>query len=322
MLVELRRPDGTQRARGRSDVEDLVSRLRAPGRLCALTAGRGWDGFVQTDSHRCSGARVRLPAGENSELELGAGRRPPARAAARGGPGPTAEVVQTGVGAALGGHHRRMPSNGVAIVVASVSALFTGSNMLISAATYRRGGPRVKLRANRLPLNSHMALLTGKEYYLKPVIHVHLINRSSSPLTVESVYLEPLHTWMERLARWSMVADASWGGEIRKVEFLQGGDKKEIPPFGGVRWVLVEPKSKLPELDNWWMRHSVAKHPHITVRLTNGVDVQSGKVSNWRAFSITRVTKTGAMVVRSRNRPSFTIGPAPDVQLSFDDLEE
>jgi hypothetical protein len=41
------------------------------------------------------------------------------------------------------GHPWRMSLTVIAIIIASVSALFTGVNVTVSLATYRRGRPRV-----------------------------------------------------------------------------------------------------------------------------------------------------------------------------------
>ncbi|MFI6276316.1 hypothetical protein [Streptomyces sp. NPDC050988] len=210
----------------------------------------------------------------------------------------------------------------IAIIVASLSALFTMSNMLISAATYRRGGPRIKLRAFRLPLNAHLAMTTGEKRYLERVIHVHVVNRSASSITIESVHMEPLYALMERLVNWTTITTGQpWGGDLRRMEFIEGEEKKEIPPFGGARWILREPKA-MPEVKSRWLKLALVKHPHVTVKLTNGAEVRSRKVSNWRVRGVIRTVEIVSIYARNRNRPDFMLGASRDVQLSFDDIQE
>jgi hypothetical protein len=288
-------------------VSTCATRGSASGRTLALSgrmppAARCWvRGWSPWTSERVPGPLAGLPA-------QSPGRNP-------------LTFLKSWSAAPCCGHHRRMSLAATAIIVSATSAVFTMSNMLISAATYRRGGPRVKLRAYRLPLNSHLAVTTGKKVYLKRVIHVHVVNKSASSIVVESVRLEPLYAWFERLANWMMVYGQPWGGDFREVEFIEGEEKKEIPPFGGARWILLEPEKKMPRPTSW-VKVVHVRQPHITVTLTNGAEVRSNRVNSWRVQALVQAVEISSRRMRARKAGRIEPRPRRDVQLSFDDLQQ
>ncbi|MFJ5028111.1 hypothetical protein ACIQB5_08425 [Streptomyces sp. NPDC088560] len=199
----------------------------------------------------------------------------------------------------------------VAIVVASVSATFTGISMLISTLTYRRGGARLKVYASRLPLSPFHAIETGDESFLEPVIHVHVINRSASAVTVDRVEVDPFRRipkWVQRLFIGNVIIPHQHGPHF--LSFVEGSEKKKIPPFEGALWSLREVRDipRFPRRFRWLK----AKNVRVAVILTNGETFRSGTVTNWR-------TNMYARAINSAFRWRNELREWRHYQLSFDD---
>lgn len=164
----------------------------------------------------------------------------------------------------------------VAIIVSSASAAFTMANMLISAATYRRGGPRLRLSVELQPYQPRDALLAEDRNKWRGYLHVHVRNRSSASVEVEKVTVEPV------VALVGMIGGFLWTTDLfatlltfahhSRVRFLDGEDKKQIGPFGGARWVLDESFTTMARPDKWVARALMFR---VQVTLTNGQEAQS-----------------------------------------------
>lgn len=182
-----------------------------------------------------------------------------------------------------------MPLPVIAIVVASVSATFTGANMLLSTLTYRRGGARLKVYASRLPLNPIRAYKAGRRSLLEPAIHVHVVNMSATSVTIERVIIDPMRRipkWIDRLLTGNVVYP--YFEEIPILAtFVEGEEKKSLLPFEGARWTLRERRTfpRLPRRARWLL----SGEPRVAVMLTNGEVFRSGKVANWRTRLYTRM---------------------------------
>jgi hypothetical protein len=204
----------------------------------------------------------------------------------------------------------------IAIIVSAVSALFTASNMLISAATYRRGGPRMKIRALRFPLNPFRAFNTGDDSLMERVIHIHVINRSASAVNIDRVELDlyrRIPKWIERSLL--MRSALPWKDAPEMLSFIEGADRKNIPPFGGVRWIMREQINR-PKLRLWFRLLFIsAREARVRVTLTNGAQIRSNRVSNWRL----NIGVRGIERIYRWSRPHEEANPNPN-QLSFDDI--
>ncbi|MEU4042575.1 hypothetical protein ACK389_05515 [Streptomyces antibioticus] len=105
----------------------------------------------------------------------------------------------------------------IAIIVASVSALFTGANMLVSALNYRRAKPRIKVKLH-LWCPSEISWDSIK-------CNIRFISNSSTAVSVERV------TLLQKVTN----ADFTCTKEIA-VAILKGEEKREISSFDGPLW--------------------------------------------------------------------------------------
>ncbi|MCC5479059.1 hypothetical protein [Streptomyces barringtoniae] len=164
----------------------------------------------------------------------------------------------------------------VAIIVSSASAAFTMINMFVSAATYRRGGPRLKLSFELQPYQPREALLAEDRNRWRSYLHVHVRNRSSASVEVETVQIYPVMVFMALLGSllWKedMFANFLNFAYHSRVSFLDGEDKKKIAPFSGSRWVLDESFTTMARPNKWVARALLFR---VRVTLTNGQEVQS-----------------------------------------------
>ncbi|MDO0937142.1 hypothetical protein QQY66_37525 [Streptomyces sp. DG2A-72] len=215
----------------------------------------------------------------------------------------------------------------IAIAVAAASALFTACNMLVTLATYRRGGPRLKVRVTRRPYKLYDAYLAGNETKWRMSYHVHVVNRSSASIEVEKVQVIPHLTRLTIIPYNPILRSLinrellnypeldSWTG----IEFLEGGDRKKIEPFGGARWILQD---KLSAMATTWIEKglpdflfSVATSLQLRVTLTNGREIYSHPISLRKlAKENDRVSQD---VAEFANKQATIPG-----QLSFDDLAQ
>ncbi|MBQ0853395.1 hypothetical protein J8N05_35095 [Streptomyces sp. BH-SS-21] len=160
----------------------------------------------------------------------------------------------------------------IAILVASLSACFTAANMLVSAATYRRGGPRLKLTVDYS--SRHGDLDPSDETTWRGYLHVHVQNRSAAVVEVERVYLRPVMpplaaTFMGRRAYFMQLWRFTGLGIVT---LLEGEDKRTIPAFGGARWVLNEGFTVMARPDKWMARLLAFR---VEAMLTNGLEAHS-----------------------------------------------
>ncbi|MEV4789289.1 hypothetical protein AB0K53_28255 [Streptomyces tuirus] len=138
----------------------------------------------------------------------------------------------------------------IAIVVASVSALFTGANMLVSYRTFKRVRPNVKVRLWRTgaQVSEHEPDSAGYLFILR------LLNNGATPVTVERI----------ELCRY----EASWSRRrfhlVKGTRFDANGKSGKEPPV-------------VPALDGTTYRFSVRQrsldpkdHLRFRVLLSNG----------------------------------------------------
>lgn len=201
------------------------------------------------------------------------------------------------------GHHRTMSTGVLAIIIASVSALFTGANMCVSYLTYRRARPRLTVRTEFRPAWDGAGFDSRADFPLLEGIrwgyHVHLINRSPAAVEVDSFEEE-----FRCRPRWWSVR-RTYGRAASVFKFIEGEEKQEIAPFGGVRWVIVRTFTFLVGMPaNTRIR--------LKITLTNGAEV-SGP---WRKY-----TQMEALRIKWREQEPELMEIYPTGQLSFDDLE-
>ncbi|MCX5234620.1 hypothetical protein OG824_05160 [Streptomyces prunicolor] len=164
----------------------------------------------------------------------------------------------------------------IAIIISSASAAFTLSNWLTSVATYRRGGPRLKVKAKiGPPPNVYDLYHSGKPDDWRAAWHVHVANRSSARVEVEKVEALP---WAPHLpftpfgrVLTRLIVENPALGPMTKVTWLDGEDRKKIEPFDGVRWILSEEISRV-RMDTFVGRFSIMS---LRVTLNNGQEVFS-----------------------------------------------
>ncbi|MFF5965389.1 hypothetical protein ACFY64_16940 [Streptomyces collinus] len=217
----------------------------------------------------------------------------------------------------------------IAIIVATASALFTASNMLVSLATYRRGGPRLKVRVSRRPYKLHEAYLAGDKANWRMSYHVHVVNYSSASVEVEKVQIIPhlrqitpidfiLHRILRSVIKKTLLNHPemeSW----TSVELLEGEDRKKIEGFGGARWVLQEKLSTVAAtfIDDGWADFlaSVTVTLQLRVILANGREAYSRSIS---LRKLMREDRRARQILAEFHKEQAAI-PG---QLSFDDLDE
>ncbi|MGW1943178.1 hypothetical protein ACWCRC_02430 [Streptomyces sp. NPDC001940] len=142
-----------------------------------------------------------------------------------------------------------MSTGVIAIIIASVSALFTGVNVLVSALTYRRARPRVHMKVHWTlvgPDHTQRAL-EGKGQF---GFEIHLRNLSHTPAKVKRLQL--ITRYPTRGRRWD---DPMRSDSQKFVDLDQevpvpmekgtrpGTYKKrdmELPAFGGLHWDVLD----------------------------------------------------------------------------------
>ncbi|WP_329348407.1 hypothetical protein OG226_07935 [Streptomyces sp. NBC_01261] len=153
-----------------------------------------------------------------------------------------------------------MPSNGVAIVVASVSALFTGSNMLVSTLTYRRVKPRVRMEIKWALISPNFPNPDPKDG-VQWGFDLHLRNTSPTAAKVKGLALITRHPL--RPSRWGdwLRSDAAKYLDITdkikippvKISTYKGTKyldrDMEISPFGGLNWEVLDDWLAIPPTD-------------------------------------------------------------------------
>ncbi|MEV4786151.1 hypothetical protein AB0K53_11965 [Streptomyces tuirus] len=150
-----------------------------------------------------------------------------------------------------------MSTGVIAILIASVSALFTGANMFVSALTYRRARPRVRLKVTWDvvgPDSGHKALQGNGEFGFE----VELKNLSPTAAKVRGLQLLTRHPSGEP-TRWdafrsdsSKFVDLTL--EVPIPDEHEAGSKamrvrkrdRELPAFGGLHWEVLDDWVKIP----------------------------------------------------------------------------
>ncbi|MCX5330009.1 hypothetical protein [Streptomyces sp. NBC_00140] len=215
-----------------------------------------------------------------------------------------------------------MPLPVIAIIVASASAMFSASSMLISLAAYRRGGPRVKMRVARGTFMLPAAYLTGDETRWRTSYLIRLVNRSSTSMEVEKVQTILQPSWL--MLPFRRVLRSAINTELLNrpgtesgmaVEFLYGQDRMKIDPFGGTRWVVQDRTTGLSDLTQGvrGFVFSLLTSMGIRVTLTSGREIYS------RPMSIRKIARENDRIFRIVSE--FSRKQATNAgQLSFDDL--
>ncbi|MEV5255256.1 hypothetical protein AB0K98_26230 [Streptomyces werraensis] len=170
-----------------------------------------------------------------------------------------------------------MSTGVIAIIIASVSALFTGANMLVSALTYRRVKPRVQLKVRWDlvgPDAGHQALQGNGQFGFE----IELRNLSPTAAKVRGLQLLTRYP-SGAPTRWDVFrADSSKfvdlthevpipdEQEARARGVVVRKRDRELPAFGGLHWDV---------LDDWVEIPSTPWH-YLTfqVTLTNGDKLQ------------------------------------------------
>lgn len=161
----------------------------------------------------------------------------------------------------------------VAIVVASVSALFTGANMLVSALTYRRVKPRVRMKVQWTlvgPDSTRRALEGVGQWGF--VMHL----KNVSPTAAKVKGLQLITRYPRRPRRWD---DPLRSDRQKFIDLilevpipLENGKgmmverDKELPAFGGLQWDVLDDWVTIPST-SW-------EYLTFQVTLTNGDQVQ------------------------------------------------
>ncbi|MEV6530582.1 hypothetical protein AB0M86_13440 [Streptomyces sp. NPDC051639] len=206
----------------------------------------------------------------------------------------------------------------IAIIVSAASAMFTLTNMLISAAGYRRGGPRLKLSVRLRAHTLIQALNEGDRTKWRAYLHVHVRNRSSASVEVEKVQVVPRYLGLMVLRRTVVTVD---GFPVRmrksRVKFVVGEEKKIIAPFGGARWVLDDELTVSDRPGKWLTKVLMFR---VRVTLTNGQEINGRLMSYWVAKRLNALIFSnvkGAWEFHERHRASLTVAgsdgePAPE----------
>ncbi|MDF3145546.1 MULTISPECIES: hypothetical protein [unclassified Streptomyces] len=174
----------------------------------------------------------------------------------------------------------------VAIVVACISALFTGANMAVSLATYRRGRPRVYVSAYWNPYAPPRVGTRQQRGYFT----VHLVNKSQAAVKVSRLYAD-----FDRGRRCSHLVARS----KCRLKIIKGEEEKEIPPFGGIEWTAQPDTARTLQVAD-------IKRAKLTAVLTNGTMIRS----KW-------LPKIPRPLLGPWSEAAERSG-----QLSFDDLQE
>ncbi|MEV4786153.1 hypothetical protein AB0K53_11975 [Streptomyces tuirus] len=138
--------------------------------------------------------------------------------------------LKSGLAGGSAGHYRNMSLPAIAIIVASVSALFTGANMIASWMTYRRSKPRIRARVTWEAKYSEEG-----GGYPNIFFRVHLVNRSASPIAVfEAKVVARMAVGRHSRIPLKYYAYEDWPAVLTTGETVAPGLEKEIPAFGGL----------------------------------------------------------------------------------------
>ncbi|MFH9871079.1 hypothetical protein ACH4NT_34015 [Streptomyces lydicus] len=174
----------------------------------------------------------------------------------------------------------------LAILVASLSAFGTVMNMIMTIASYRRSGPRLKLTVSYRRLFEPRPDLRNRDRW-RGYLHVHVRNYSSVAVEVDVVTLRPF--FLPNPFSFGVLFGTR--GSIGKsnrfldpfdsiVDRIEGEEKVAIPAFGGVRWVLDESFTVMTRPGKWESRFLMFR---VAVTLTNGREIYSRPMSYLKA---------------------------------------
>ncbi|RPK75703.1 hypothetical protein EES45_24765 [Streptomyces sp. ADI97-07] len=147
-----------------------------------------------------------------------------------------------------------MSTGVIAIIIASVSALFTGANMLVSALTYRRTRPRVRLKVKWTlvgPDSTRRALEGNGQFGFE----IQLRNLSPTAAKVEGLQLVTRHPegaptrWDDFRPNSSKFVDLEHEVPVPPEDAIGGRTKKrdmELPAFGGLHWDVFDDWTTIP----------------------------------------------------------------------------
>ncbi|WP_329397972.1 hypothetical protein OHA45_27530 [Streptomyces lydicus] len=118
----------------------------------------------------------------------------------------------------------------VAIIVASVSALFTGANMLVSVLNYRRTRPRVRVLVTYNIIERRRVASPDQ---VRNLFRVHVINRSQTDTTITGLHLYCRYTvnWRTLRGEFARVSD-----EPAELTEPEADLDYALPAFGGLRF--------------------------------------------------------------------------------------
>ncbi|MEV4786152.1 hypothetical protein AB0K53_11970 [Streptomyces tuirus] len=191
----------------------------------------------------------------------------------------------------------------IAILVASVSALFTGANMIVSLATYRRAKPKIEVKAELEALWEGPD--EGSDVPTIGMLYVHLINRSATPVKLDRLFLvgeSPI---------------ALLGGQRHPFSTLLPDDDvddsdKTLEPFGGVKRSIPIGVFNYVDLHN-------TQRVRVVANLPDGRMVRSPWIKDLSDFQDPFLAD---MATKELRKIVESLGTADGGQLSFDDLPE
>lgn len=170
------------------------------------------------------------------------------------------------------GHPWPMSLAAVAIVVSSVSAAFTGTNMTLSFLTYRRVRPRVRVAAEwgNVGVGDHGTLPRMQDGTLRSGLRVHVSSQSPTDAKVKSVHVTRRHPFKGGVIRGthSRISDSP-------AQFVEKEQEMELPGYGGLDWEIEDPRCGFPAWQFTGFR--------VRVILTNGDQARSKWVSGRKA---------------------------------------
>ncbi|MEV6167581.1 hypothetical protein AB0L99_05045 [Streptomyces sp. NPDC051954] len=140
----------------------------------------------------------------------------------------------------------------IAIIVASVSALFTGTNMLVSALTYRRVRPRVRL-TYEWGLLGAAPVREASRGVGRVGFDVHVKNLSPTAAKVRKLQLVTRYRLKRAPTLLGDLLSKRYGAiaqdlEIPPIAMSRGykAPDMDLPAFGGLEWEVTEDRNALP----------------------------------------------------------------------------
>jgi len=189
------------------------------------------------------------------------------------------------------GHPAGMSSGAVAILIASLSAVFTGANMIASWATYRRVRPRVSLKPHFVWHED------AKPTRHRLSVDLHVRNSGQYPVTLfpETQLLvhagdrDLLKRWLINPRLWrnffrrGYIGDLFRHGRAFFVYTLIEEGPLEVLPFNGVQWHCDVPSEYIDS--GYFENPHIKWRAYVRVRLSDGTWVASRRTRFLRAPS-------------------------------------